>query len=175
MIHFGQNWPKFGLNLGIAGHNSLEEQVFKKNLVLILIFWSLDQLVVETFGVASVRACVRTSATLFLGNRSLLFSETLQLVRACKRKKHVTSAFWIIFTVLAILAKNWSKLAVWLDVCNSILKGWKSLRNLKVGVFETDFKQVPFVFRQTTCTYSQSWLRSPKPFSGLPTNGPLRP
>ena len=37
-------------------------------------FWSLDQLVVETVGL-SVRPCV----TLFLGNRALLFSETLQL------------------------------------------------------------------------------------------------
>ena len=30
------------------------------------------------------------------------------------------------------------------------------MKNLKVGVFETDFKQVPFVFRLTTCTYSES-------------------
>ena len=56
----------------------------------------------------------------------------------------------IIFTVLAILAKYWSTLAIWLDVCHSLLKGLKSLKNLKVGVFETDFKKVPFVFRQTT-------------------------
>ena len=33
----------------------------------------------------------------------------------------------------------------------------KSRRNLKIGVFESDFKQIPFVFRQTTCTYSESW------------------
>ena len=33
---------------------------------------------------------------------------------------------------------------------------WKSQKNLKVGVFETDFKQVPFVFRQTTCIFSES-------------------
>ena len=105
----------------------------------------------------SVRTSVCPSAALFLGNRSLLFSETLLLVRACKREKNVPSAFLIIFTVLAILAKNWSKLAIWLDVCNSLFKGWKSLKNLKVGVFGTDFKQVPFVFRQTTCTYSESW------------------
>ena len=39
----------------------------------------------------------------------------------------------------------------------SLDEGWKSLKNLKVGVFETDFKQVPFVLRQTTCTYSESW------------------
>ena len=34
---------------------------------------------------------------------------------------------------------------------------WKSQKNQKVGVFETNFKQVPFVFRQTTSTYSESW------------------
>ena len=38
---------------------------------------------------------VRTYVTLFLGNRSLLFSETLQLVRACKRKKNFRSAFFV--------------------------------------------------------------------------------
>ena len=38
-----------------------------------------------------------------------------------------------------------------------LFKGWKSLKNLKVGVFETDFKPVPFVFHRTTCTYSESW------------------
>ena len=32
-------------------------------------------------------------------------------------------------------------------------KGWKSL---KVGGFETDFKQVPFLLWQTTHTYSES-------------------
>ena len=49
------------------------------------------------------------------------------------------------------------KLAIWLDVCTSLFNGWESLKNLKVGVFETDFKQVPFVLRQTTHTYSESW------------------
>ena len=34
---------------------------------------------------------------------------------------------------------------------------WKSWKNLKVGVLETAFKQVQFIFRQTTCTYSESW------------------
>ena len=48
------------------------------------------------------------------------------------------------FTVLAIFAKNWPKWAIWLDVWKSPFKGWKSLKNLKVGVFETDFKQVSF-------------------------------
>ena len=83
--------------------------------------------------------------TLFLGNHSLLFSETLRLVRACKREKNVPSAFLIFFTTLAILAK----MGHFADVWKSPFKGWKSLKNLKVGVFETDFKQVPIVFRQT--------------------------
>ena len=48
-------------------------------------------------------------------------------------------------------------MAIWLDLLKSLFKGGKSLKNLKVGVFETDFKQVLFVFRQTTCTYSESW------------------
>ena len=54
------------------------------------IFWSLDQLVVETLGVASVR----TSRALFLGIWSLLFSETSQLFRACSREKNVSSDFF---------------------------------------------------------------------------------
>ena len=106
----------------------------------------------------------------------------------------------IIFTVLAILAKNcpkwpflaffsrtahqnflifcskhslWSLKIITFSLCGENLKNspfwpnltklagcwnsWNSLKNLKVGVFETDFKQVPFVFRQTTCTYSERW------------------
>ena len=58
--------------------------------------------------------------------------------------------------VLPILAKNCPKLAIWLDLCNSLFKSWKSLKNLKVGVFDTNFKQVPFLFRQITFTYSES-------------------
>ena len=108
-------------------------------------FWSLDEVV------GALRIHVRSSVTRSLGNLSLLFSATSQLVRACKCEKNVPSAFLIIFTVLAILV------AIWLDVCNSLFKGWKSLKNLNIGVFETDFKQVQFVFRQTTRTYSESW------------------
>ena len=40
-----------------------------------------------------MRPYVRASVTLLLENRSLLFSETLQLVRVCKREKNVPSAF----------------------------------------------------------------------------------
>ena len=68
---------------------------------------------------------------IFLGIPALLFSENSQLIRA--------------------------KLAIWLDVCTTLFKGWESLKNLKVGVFKTDFKQFPFVLRQTTHTYSESW------------------
>ena len=124
-----------------------------------LFFWSLDQLVVETLGVTSVCLFVHPLVRLsvrhaFSRKPFITFSETLQLVTACKREKNVPSAFLIIFTVLAILAKNWSNLAIWLDVWKTHFKGWKSLKNLKVSVFETDFKQLPFVFWQTTCTYS---------------------
>ena len=91
---------------------------------------------------SSVHLAVCSLVTQFLKNLSLLFSETFQLVRACKCEKNVPSAFLIIFTV------------IWLDVCNSLFKGWKSLKNLKVGGFETDFKQVPAIVRQKTCSYS---------------------
>ena len=93
---------------------------------------------------------------IFLGIPSLLFSETLQLIRAFNSEKNVPTAFLTKNPVLLILAKNCPKLAIWLDVWMCFFKGWKSLKNLKVGVFETDFKQVPFVFRQITCTYSES-------------------
>ena len=89
---------------------------------------------------------------IFLGIPSLLFSETLQLIRAFNSEKNFPNAFLKNNPVLLILAKNYPKLAIWLNLCNSLFKGWKFLKNLKVGVFETDFEQVPFVFRQTTCT-----------------------
>ena len=38
-----------------------------------------------------------------------------------------------------------------------IFRTFQEKKNLKVGVFGTDFKQVPFVFRLTTCTYCESW------------------
>ena len=54
------------------------------NLFHIQHFWSLDEVVGD----------LRIHVTLLLENRSLLFSETLQLVRACKREKNVPSAFF---------------------------------------------------------------------------------
>ena len=79
-------------------------------------FWALDQRSFETLGVVFICPSVHTYVTLFLGNRSLLFSETLQLVRACKHEKNVPSAFLIIFPVLAILAilaKNFQNGPFW--------------------------------------------------------------
>ena len=55
---------------------------------------------------------------------------------------------------MALLGQYWPKFGLSLAGC---WNSWKSRKNLKVGGFETDFKQVPFVFRQTTCTYSESW------------------
>ena len=81
---------------------------------------------------------------LLLENRSLLFSETLQLIRAFNSEKNVPNAFLKRNPVLPILPKNCPKLAIWLDVCNSLFKGWKSLKKLKVGVFQTDFKLLYF-------------------------------
>ena len=47
---------------------------------------------------------------------------------------------------MALFGQNLPKFGLYLaGCCNS----WKSLKNLKVGVLETDFKQVPFVFRKT--------------------------
>ena len=71
------------------------------------LYWSLDEVVGDLR--SHVCPSVRTSVTRFLGNRSLLFSETLQLVRACRCEKNVPSAFLKIFTVLVILAKNCPK------------------------------------------------------------------
>ena len=129
-------------------------------------FWSLDQLVVETLGVASVCACVRTQRffsetihyfslkllvracrceknfpsaflkkfpfcqfwpktvqnwpfwpknggfRIFLRIPSLLFSETLQLIRAFNSEKNVSISFLKKIPVLPILAKNCPKLAI---------------------------------------------------------------
>ena len=69
-------------------------------------FWSLGQLVVETLGVAFVRLFERPFVTMFLGNCSSDFSEILYEVRVQKVRKNVQSAFLIIITVLAMLAKN---------------------------------------------------------------------
>ena len=85
-------------------------KIFSSGHRIIVHFWSLDQLVVETLGVAFVRTYVHPFVrNAFSRKLFIIFSETLELVRACKREKNVPSAFLIIFTVLAILAKNWSK------------------------------------------------------------------
>ena len=58
---------------------------------------------------------------------------------------------------MALSCQNLSKFGPYLANLAGCCNSWKSLKNLKVGVLETDFKQVPFVFRQTTCTYFESW------------------
>ena len=58
----------------------------------------------------SVRACVRKCVTRLLENRSLLFSETLQLVRAFKREKNVPSAFLKKIPVFAHFGQKLSKI-----------------------------------------------------------------
>ena len=88
-----QIWPKFG------------------HLAPRLRFFGFLTKLLETLGFAAVRASVRLYVTLFHGNRSLLFSETLQLVRACRCEKNVPSAFLIIFTVLAKNCPKWPFLA----------------------------------------------------------------
>ena len=60
-------------------------------------FFGLSTKSLETKGFTSVRTYVRMYVTRLLENRSLLFSETLQFVRACKREKNVPSNFFFIF------------------------------------------------------------------------------
>ena len=91
----------------------------------------------------------------FSWNPFVTFSEKLQLIRVCKHEKNFPSAFLKKIPVLPILAKNCPKLAIWLDTGfwqDAGIAG-NSWKNLKVGVFGTDFKQVPFVFQQATCTF----------------------
>ena len=70
-------------------------------------FWSLDEVVGDLR--SHVCPYVRPYVTRFLGNRSLLFSKTLQLVRGCKCEKNVPSAFLKKIPVSPILAKNCPK------------------------------------------------------------------
>ena len=76
--HFGQKLSK----IGHFGPKCPKMEVF-----------GLSTKSLETYGFTSVRASVRPSDTLLLENRSLLFSETLQLVRACKCEKNFPRAF----------------------------------------------------------------------------------
>ena len=88
----GQNWPKFGLSLAYvpdARGFDFFVDVWKN---VKLIFWSLDEVVWDLRN--HVRPFVCQSGTQFLENCSLLFSETLQIVRACKFDKNVPSSFF---------------------------------------------------------------------------------
>ena len=77
---------------------------------------------------------------------------------------------------MALFGQNWPKFDLNLANLAGCWNSWKSQKKQKVGVFETNFKQVQFIFRQTTCTYSESWgpvenlcdLPTPPPPSGGP-------
>ena len=116
MTNFDQNWPKFGhiwlyrssvshnlsLNPFITFSETLELFRFKKAEKMFQALFDLSTELLETLGVASVRPFVRPYVRNAFSRKPLItFSETLQLVRACRRKKNVPSAFLIIFTVLA--------------------------------------------------------------------------
>ena len=94
----------------------------------------------------------------FSRNPFITFSETLQLIRTFNSEKNVPNAF----------LKKIPFCPFWPKIVQNWPFGWMcaSLKNLKVGVFETDFKQVPFVLRQTTHTYSESWGPVEKFFEG---------
>ena len=97
----------------------------------------------QTLGVASIRAYVRSSH-FFSESVHYFFLKLYSLLGLLGARKLFLALFLIIFTVLAILAKIGHLAGC---VPQSL---WKSLKNLKVGVFETDFKKVPFIFRKTT-------------------------
>ena len=93
------------------------------------------------------------------------FSETLHILRACKREK--MRFFWL-FSPFWPFWPTTGQNGPFCWMRGRVPLSWKSLKNLKVGVFETYFKQIPLVFRQTTCTYSESWgplenLSDPQP------------
>jgi len=106
----------------------------------------------ETLGVASVRTSVRTSGTLFLRNRSSDFYEILYEVRVQKVRKNVPSAFLIIFTVLAILAKNSPK---WVFLAQSDKK-WRFF-----AFFSRTTHQIFLFF----CSKHSLWSRKKMTFS----------
>ena len=75
-------------------------------------FWYLDEVVgdLRIHVRASVRTRVRASVRHAVARKPFItFSETLQLVRACKCEKNVPTAFLKKIPVLPILAKNCPK------------------------------------------------------------------
>ena len=118
----------------------LETRWFKNHILFyayVHYFWSLDQLVLRSRIRSYVHTYVLTCATLFLGNRSILFSENLQLVRACRCKKNVSSA-WV---------KKWPKNFLGSKIISLILPKNHSLITQKLfwpffGVF-SGFLGVP--------------------------------
>ncbi len=95
---------------------------------------------------------MRASVTLFLRNRSSDFSEILYEVRVQKVRKNVPSAFLIIFTVLAILAKNSPK---WVFLAQSDKK-WRFF-----AFFSRTTHQIFLIF----CSKHSLWSRKKMTFS----------
>ena len=85
MALFSQNWHKFGLNLAYWPDARVFDFFVEVWEHVKIIYWSLNEVVWD------LRNHVRPSVTQFFKNRSLLFFEILQLVRACKRDKNVSS------------------------------------------------------------------------------------
>ena len=83
---------------------------------------------------------------------SIHFSETLHLVTACKCEKNVPRAYLIIFTVLAILAKNYPK---WACLAQSDKK-WRFF-----AFFSRTTHQIFLIF----CSKHRLWSRKKKSFS----------
>ena len=101
----------------------------------------------------------------FLEIHSLLFSETLQLVRACKRDKNVPSAFLKKIPILPILAKNCPKLAF-------------LAQNAQKWRFFAFFSQSVHYNFLIFCTKPSLWSRKKMTFShflGKFKNGPFWP
>ena len=107
MEYISDSWANF---LPLAVRTSMENPTFFNFLVSRCLAEKRPK-ESRPFVRSSVRSSVRSLVTQFLENRSLLFSETLQLVRAYKRDKNVPSAFLKKIPVLPILAKNCPKLA----------------------------------------------------------------
>ena len=112
----------------------------------------------------SVRTYVPTSVTLLLENRSLLFSETLQLVRPCKCEKNVPSAFLKKNPGFAHFGQKLSKIGHFGPKCP------------KMEVFHIFFSQSVHYNLIIFCTKPSLWSRKKITFSyflGKFKNGPF--
>ena len=100
-------------------------------IVVIVIICSVVQLIIQF-----IQLFRPSTARLFLKHYSLL--ELVSAKKCSKRFFEKNSRF-------AHFGQKMSKIGH-LAGCWIFARCWKSRKNLKVGVFENDFKQVPFVF-----------------------------